>query len=123
VINGTGTAVISEDGILRGVTPGEVIVVATSLDGSGVAGELSITINLVESIKIRQTRNEVIIQVPEYLLPAKASLHSLYGSHIQSKVIDSTECIFNISELFPGIYVVSVYNSVVQDAAKIMIAY
>ena len=123
VINGTGTAVISEDGILRGVTPGEVIVVATSLDGSGVAGELSITINLVESIKIRQTRNEVIIQVPEYLLPAKASLHSLYGSHIQSKVIDSTECIFNISELFPGIYVVSVYNSIVQDAAKIMIAY
>ena len=123
VINGTGTAVIGEDGILRGVTPGEVIVVATSLDGSGVAGELSITINLVESIKIRQTRNEVIIQVPEYLLPAKASLHSLYGSHIQSKVIDSTECIFNISELFPGIYVVSVYNSVVQDAAKIMIAY
>src|SRR5690606_20088424 len=123
VIDGTGTAVISDDGILKGVAPGEVIAVATSLDGSGVAGELAITINLVESIKIKYTRNEVIIQVPEYLLPAKASLHNLYGSHIQSKVIDSTECTFDISELFPGIYVVSVYNSVVQDAAKIMVAY
>jgi uncharacterized protein YjdB len=123
VIDGTGTAVISDDGILKGVAPGEVIAVATSLDGSGVAGELAITINLVESIKIKYTRNEVIIQVPEYLLPAKASLHNLYGSHIQSKVIDSTECTFDISELLPGMYVVSVYNSIVQDATKIMVAY
>ena len=123
VINGTGAAMISENGILRGVAPGEVIAVATSLDGSGVVGELAITINLVESIKIRHTRNEIIIQVPEHLLPAKASLHNLYGSHMQSKVIDTTECIFDISELLPGVYVVSVYNSIVQDAAKIIVAY
>ncbi len=123
VVNGTGAAIISESGILKGITPGEVIVVATSLDGSGVVGELAITINLVESIKIRYTRNEIIIQVPEHLLPAKASLHNLYGSHMQSKVIDSTECIFDITELLPGVYVVSVYNSIVQDAAKIIVAY
>ena len=123
VINVTGEAVISEDGILIGVAPGEVIAVATSLDGSGVEGELAITINLVDSIKIRHTRNELIIQVPEHLLPAKASLHNLYGSHMKSKVIDSTECIIDISDLLPGAYVVTIYNSIVQDAAKIMIAY
>ena len=123
IINGTGSAVISADGILKGVAPGEVIVVATSLDGSGVIGELAITINLVESIKFRYTRNELVIQVPEHLLPAKASLNNLYGSHLQSKVIDSTEGIFDISGLLPGVYVVSVYNSIIQDAAKIVIAY
>jgi len=123
VLNGTGAAVISEDGILQGVAPGEVIAVATSLDGSGVVGELAITINLVESIRIRYTRNEIIIQVPEHLLPAKASLHNLYGSHMQSKDIDSTESLFDISGLLPGVYVISVYNSTVQDAAKIIVAY
>ncbi|MRR24305.1 hypothetical protein EG830_15140 [bacterium] len=123
VINGTGSAVISKDGILTGITPGEVTVIATAVDGSGVIGELAITIELVESIKIHYNRNELTVQIPEGLIPAKASLHNLYGSHIQTKVIDATECIFDITGLLPGVYVVSVYNSVVQDAAKIIIAY
>ena len=123
VINGTGSSVISKDGILTGITPGEVTVVATAVDGSGVIGELAVTIELVESIKIHYNRYELTVQMPERLIPAKASLHNLYGSHIQTKVIDSTECIFDITGLLPGVYVVSVYNSVVQDATKIIIAY
>ncbi|MCB0801198.1 MAG: Ig-like domain-containing protein, partial [Bacteroidales bacterium] len=123
VKNGTGEAIISDDGILTGVAPGEVTVVASSLDGSGVTGELAITINLVESIKIWHNRYEIIIQVPDQIIPAKASLHNLYGSHIETRVIDTTECIFDISGLMPGVYIVSVYNAIVQDAAKIMIPY
>jgi len=123
VENGTGEAIISDDGILTGVAPGEVTVVASSLDGSGVTGELAITINLVESIKIWHNRYEIIIQVPDQIIPAKASLHNLYGSHIETRVIDTTECIFDISGLMPGVYIVSVYNAIVQDAAKIMIPY
>ena len=123
VINGTGMATISEKGLLVGVAPGDATVVATACDGSGVDGELAVSIDLVASIKIKYNRYELVVQVPERLIPAKASLHNLNGSHIQTKVIDTTECIFDISGLLPGIYVVSVYNSVVQDAAKIVIAY
>jgi len=123
VINGTGMATINEKGLLAGVAPGDVTVVATANDGSGVEGELSVWIDLVESIRIRYTRNEIILQVPDRLLPAKVSLHNLHGSHIQTKVLDTTECVIDISSMMPGIYVVSVYNSVVHDAAKIAISY
>jgi uncharacterized protein YjdB len=123
VINSTGMASISEKGILVGLAPGDVEVVATANDDSGVTGELAIRVELVESIKIKYNRYELIVQIPDHLIPSKASLHYLNGSHIQTKVIDTTECIFDISGLMPGIYVVSVYNSVVRDAAKIVIAY
>jgi uncharacterized protein YjdB len=123
IINGTGSAVISKTGVLTGISPGEVTVVASSMDGSGVIGELAITIELVESIKIHYNRNELTVQVPERLIPAKASLHNLYGSHIQTKIVDASECIFDITGLLPGVYIVSVYNTVVQDATKIIIAY
>jgi uncharacterized protein YjdB len=123
VINGTGMATINEKGLLVGDAPGEVTVVASAADGSGVAGELTVMIDLVESIKIRYTRNEIVVQVPDRLIPAKVSLHNLQGSHIQTKVIDMTECVIDISSLMPGIYVVSVYNSIVHDAAKIAISY
>jgi uncharacterized protein YjdB len=123
VINGTGMASVDEKGLLVGVSPGEVTVVATANDGSGIAGEITIMIDLVESIKIRYNRYELIIQVPDQLIPAKASLHNLSGSHAETKVIDTTECIFDISGLMPGLYVVSVYNSVVREAAKIAILF
>ena len=123
VINGTGVATINEQGLLVCETPGEVTVVASAADGSGVIGELTVMIDLVESIKIRYDRNQIVIEVPDRLIPAKASLHGLNGSHIQTMVIETNECIFDISGLMPGIYVVSVYNSVVRDAAKIAILY
>ena len=123
VISVSGMASINEKGLLIGGAPGDVEVVARANDDSGVSGELTIRVELVESIKIKYNRYELIVQVPERLIPAKASLHNLNGSHIQTKVIDTTECIFDISGLMPGIYVVSVYNSEVQDAAKIVIAY
>jgi len=123
VINGTGVATINEQGLLVCETPGEVTIVASAADGSGVIGELTVMIDLVESIKIRYDRNQIVIEVPDRLIPAKASLHRMNGSHIQTMVIETNECIFDISGLMPGIYVVSVYNSVIRDAAKIAILY
>jgi uncharacterized protein YjdB len=123
VVNKSGEAIIDQSGLLTGISPGEVVAMATATDGSGVIGELIVTIDLVESIKITYNRIELRVLIPNRLLPAKASLHNLYGAHLQTKVIDSTECIFDIAGLMPGIYIVSVYNPVVQDAAKIVIAY
>ncbi len=123
VINGSGQAAISETGLLTGMSPGDVIVIASAADGSGIIGELTVTIELAELIKITHNRYELVVKVPNHLIPAKASLHNLNGSHIKTKTIDSNECIFDISGLLPGIYVVSVYNSIVQEAAKIAILY
>jgi len=44
VINGSGSATISADGRLRGGLPGAVEVLATALDGSGVADTMALTI-------------------------------------------------------------------------------
>ncbi len=123
VINKSGEAIVDNTGLLTGVSPGEVVATASATDGSGVIGELSVTIDLVESIKITYNRYELRVLVPNRLIPARASLHNLYGTHIRTKTIESNECIFDISELLPGIYIVSVFNSTVQDAAKIVIAY
>ena len=123
VISKSGEASIDQTGLLTGISPGEVVAIATATDGSGVIGELIVTIDLVESIKITYNRIELRVLVPNRLLPAKASLHNLHGGHLQTKVLNTTECIFDITGLMPGIYVVSVYNSEVQDAAKIVIAY
>jgi uncharacterized protein YjdB len=123
VINKSGEAIIDQTGLLTGISPGEVVAIATATDGSGVIGELIVTIDLVESIKITYNRIELRVLVPSRLLPAKASLYNLYGAHLQTKVINTTECIFDITGLMPGIYVISVYNFEVQDAAKIVIAY
>jgi hypothetical protein len=78
---------------------------------------------LIEKIKIRYNRTELTVLVPDHLIPSKSSLHSINGSNIETRIIDSNECVFDISGLPAGIYVVSVYNSTIQDAAKIVIGY
>ncbi len=123
IINGTGQATISETGLVTGISEGDVTVVATSNDGSGVFGELVVLIKLIDKIKIRYNKNELTILVPDQLIPSKASLHSLHGTTIETRVVDSNECIFDISRLPAGIYVVSVYNSTIQAAEKIVIPY
>ncbi len=123
VINGTGQATISETGLLTGVAKGEVTVVATAADGSGVYGELTVTIELIEKIKIRYNRYELTVLVPDQFIPSKAGLYSIHGSNIETRVVDGNECIFDISGLPAGIYVVSVFNSTIQAAEKIVIPY
>jgi hypothetical protein len=96
---------------------------ATATDGSGVYGELTIMIELIESIKIRYNRYELTVLVPDHLIPSRSSLYNIIGSNIETRIIDSNECVFDISGLPAGIYVVSVYNSTIQAAEKIIIAH
>ena len=109
--------------MVTGISQGEVTAIATAIDGSGVYGELAITIELIESIKIRYNRYELTVLVPDHLIPSKASLYNINGSNIETRIIESNECIFDISGLPAGIYVVSVYNSTIQAAEKIVIPY
>nr|WP_275900716.1 Ig-like domain-containing protein [Paenibacillus periandrae] len=49
VVHGTGTATISETGVLTALTGGSVKVVATAKDGSGITGSKDITITFYKS--------------------------------------------------------------------------
>ena len=44
IVNGTGTGTIDSTGLLTGLTPGTIIVTATAADGSGIIGQITITI-------------------------------------------------------------------------------
>ena len=45
VTPGSGNATITQEGLLTGTAPGDVIVIATAHDGSGVTGTLKVTVN------------------------------------------------------------------------------
>jgi uncharacterized protein YjdB len=123
IINGTGQATISETGVVTGISQGDVTAIATAIDGSGVYGELAITIELIESIKIRYNKYELTVLVPDHLIPSKVSLYNITGPNIETRIIESNECKIDISGLPAGIYIVSVYNSIIQAAEKIVIPY
>jgi uncharacterized protein YjdB len=64
VVNKSGEAIIDQTGLLTGISPGEVVAIATATDGSGMIGELTVTIDLVESIKITYNRIELRVVTP-----------------------------------------------------------
>lgn len=94
VINGSGTATISEDGLLMPMTSGTVTVVANAMDGSGVSHSLTITITstsvLVSEISISSEGGARLIHEGEDLqfsvsvLPAEATNKSVRWSVEQS---------------------------------------
>jgi uncharacterized protein YjdB len=53
ITNGTGTATISASGLLSALTQGTVTVIATANDGSGIVGQLEITITTTQNILIQ----------------------------------------------------------------------
>ena len=97
---------------------------ATASDGTGVTGELQIIIkdeNKLSAVRIIHHNNLLTIRVPEFMLPARASLCTLHGSIVQIMEINSEDFFFETSGLMDGVYIVSVFNSTVQDAAKIVV--
>jgi len=53
VTNGTGTATINATGLLSGLTQGTVTVIATANDGSGITGQLVITVTGTQNVLIQ----------------------------------------------------------------------
>ncbi|MCK4992688.1 MAG: Ig-like domain-containing protein, partial [Bacteroidales bacterium] len=102
VVSGTGSASISSDGMLMGLTAGTVYVVATAADGSGVSHSLAITITssvvLVSDIAITSAGDLTVVdegntlQFTATVLPANAtnpsvswSVHQQTGSAVISQ--------------------------------------
>jgi hypothetical protein len=104
------------------VSNGTVTARATANDGSDIYGELEITIEVVEGMKIFRQGDMLIVQIPDSYISAEIRLNNLIGNLIGAKKAVSNECVFDISHAPPGIYVVVVYKPKVIDVAKIMLS-
>ena len=79
VINGTGTATINSSGVLTAGSPGTVTVRATATDGSGVYGELAVTIQDVVRYKfVKMTSTPDPWEDDDYLIVKESSSTSGY---------------------------------------------
>ena len=89
VTNGTGTATINGVGLLSGLTEGTVTVIATANDGSGVVGQLEITVTeainvLIQNLTILTPNGQDVItdmngtlQMILTIYPGNATNHSV----------------------------------------------
>jgi hypothetical protein len=113
VSNGSGEATISAGGLLVAVKDGTVTVRATANDGSGVFGELVITISGQSSTSIKQVQNEIRVY-PNPIIDAfqvytsdiinDLCVYSGNGQLIYSEKINSNFATVNCSNWKRGIY-------------------
>jgi len=85
VINGTGEATISNTGLLKAVADGTVTVKATAKDGSGVYGQLLVTISGQGSVIVDD------IKAPVITLIGSARVNVLNGSSYTDKGATATD--------------------------------
>jgi uncharacterized protein YjdB len=120
VINGTGTASISPEGLLTAESRGIVTVIAAAVDDSKVTGEKVITVNWPTGV-----RQSSISTIRVYPNPADKELNvvlsndnctvAIYnslGKIMDQVVVSGTEYIFDISSYPAGIYFVRTGHAV-----------
>ena len=112
---GDGVAVINQDGLLTGAQAGDVTVVATANDGSGVVGTLDIDV-VDEDVNVEehQLSETLVYPVPsngnfEILLPGHLynvayDVIDILGNTIQSGVLPGGSASIDISRFGSGFY-------------------
>jgi uncharacterized protein YjdB len=108
VKNVTGRAIISPSGLVTAVDEGIVSVTATATDGTGVNGTIEIEIksNKDKSIIAFLSGNEIKIPLDGLYSGSKLNLYDINGCLISSKPVTDTVCMFDTSNLKPGIYII-----------------
>jgi hypothetical protein len=128
ITDGTDLAVINNTGLITALDNGTVIIRATANDGSGIYGELPITI-LNQSGgtdfddpfgKIIVNNNELRILLTDNFISWEAGLYNLLGVQISRKFIESDVLIFNNMQLSPGIYIVVLLKGGRMRVAKVL---
>lgn len=122
VVNVTGQATISSTGLVKAINGGVVTVLASATDGSGVNGSLDITIKVNAPLLIIVSENEIKIPLEDNYINAKLSLYNLQGHLLKSRYIDTNLFILDISDLTPGIYIVTISKSVILETGKFIIS-
>lgn len=119
VINGTGSATISANGILSDVHNGTVTVKATANDISGTSGTAIINISN-QSVEISESLNKKVKVYPnpvenqlfidlEKLQAMKINIVD-YSGRIIKEIISSDTKSIDVSELKQGIYLLKIYT-------------
>lgn len=123
LFNGTGQASISPTGLLSAVDEGNVLAMASATDESGVHGALEITISFIDPLVIIVKDNEMRILLDESYITGRLDLYNLQGYLIKSNPIENSVCIFNISSLPSGLYLVAVTKQKTLEVGKVIISH
>ena len=121
VVNITGQASISTNGLVKAKNSGIVEIIATAADGSGIKSSLDISIKTIKPLVIIVKDHQMMVRFDESYISCKVSLYNLQGTLIRSKLVDSDLCVFDISSLPPGIYIVVLSKSMILKVGKVLI--
>ncbi len=120
VVNGTGTATISSEGLLTAESGGTVTVVASAVDDSHVKGEKVITVNWPAAVRQSSVNTITVYPNPadnelNVVLTSENSTVTIYnnvGMKMDEVIVKGTEHRFDISSYAPGIYFVRTEGAV-----------
>lgn len=126
IISGGAYATISQTGLVMAVANGTAVARATANVGSEVFGEYVITVSglvnldaeIVQKIKIISNKYKITIEAPEAYLSARISLINLNGIAIETKILESNNCEFDISMLPSGIYFIIIKNQGISEVLR-----
>jgi uncharacterized protein YjdB len=123
IIDGTGMASISATGLVTASLEGTVTAIASATDGSGVFGTLDIFINYIKPLVIIVNQDVMRVLVDESYISGKLEIFNLQGNIIKSMLIETDVCVFNISSLPSGLYIVVLSKSGIQEVGKVIISH
>lgn len=119
VTNGTGSATINSDGLLTPTSSGQVTVVATAQDGSGVSGSLTVIV-VADGINDYSNNSLMIYPSPAYdklniessALINYVEVLSLSGAKIfDVRNVNNMNLVINTSSLSGGLYLIKVHTT------------
>ena len=134
VINGSGQATITQDGLLQAVANGTVTVVATANDGSGIEATLQVTISNQSTgilsykqpdykgrIRVFPNPASDYIQVGgEMEFPLSLRIYNMTGQLVREEKIESGEQHVDVSGLKQGLFIIRFAWSNTQRTAGFM---
>jgi hypothetical protein len=121
ITDGTGKASINTSGLVTAIASGIVTARATATDGTAVNGTMDITIDIIEPLVIVVSGDELEVTLDESYSSCKLSLYNLQGHLINSQIIRSTLCVFDIASLHSGVYLIVLSKNIVLIVEKVII--
>jgi uncharacterized protein YjdB len=131
VINGTGTAMISETGLLTALSYGSVTVEAKACDGSGIYSKLNIFIGNVHTTTeiflnktdpfISYSKSEIRVNNIDLKMYDNIHIFSAEGKLVAFMKPASDQCFFNLSDISNGLYLIIVSGKAHLKTFKIII--
>jgi hypothetical protein len=133
IINGTGQASINSSGLVTAVSNGKVTARATANDGTGVYGEMEITISVSTGIQnmegdeslsvfIDRAQNQIRISIDDSSIYESVCLYNLQGRLIITERTINNSSIFDISQLSSGFYLIVVSGPKIVRYKKVLIS-